>query len=173
MSSSRWNYYDFIVAIFAAALCFTLLGCQPLRISKILEGPKPAGFEQIGPVAVYNRTNLFDFMDGEAESYFPFGFRLLYTQIYRSEQTDARMVVEIYDMTTRKGSTSVYREYSARGGSIIQGVGESAWTDRWLLLLREGPYFVRISPDPSRENTVKPSQEDMIALARAIDGLLR
>jgi hypothetical protein len=173
MSSSRGNYHDFIVAIFTAALCFALLGCQPIREHKILEGHKPAGFEQVGPVTVYNRTNLFDFMDGEAEAYFPFGFRLLYTQIYRSEETDACMVVEIYDMTTREGSSSVYREYSAREGSIIQGVGESAWTDRWLLLLRQGPYFVRISPDPSTENTVKPSQEDMIALARAIDGLLK
>ena len=112
-------------------------------------------------------------MDGEAEVYFPFGFRLLFTQICRSEKTDARMVVEIYDMTTAEGSTSVYNQYSARDGSIIHDIGESAWTDRWLLLLRQGPYFVRISPDPSSENTVKPTQEDMIALARAIDGLLR
>jgi hypothetical protein len=161
---------------FTFSLCtvtVALLSCAPLRDRNILESPKPTGFEQIGPIAVYNKTTLFDFMDGEADVYFPFGFRLLFTQIYRSERTDARMVVEIYDMATERGASDVYRYYGGEGGSGLQDIGMSAWTDQWLLLFIEGPYFVRISPDPSTENTVKPTQEDMIPLAREIDGLLK
>ena len=112
-------------------------------------------------------------MDGEAEVYFPFGFRLLYTQGYRSEKTDARMTVEIYDMATDKGSNAVFKHYTGEGGSTLPGIGRSAWTDQWLLLFTQGPYFVRISPDPSKENRVEPTQEDKVALAHAIDALLK
>lgn len=159
--------------IFAAALCSALLGCAQPRQNRLLESPTPAGFEQIGPVTVYNKTTLFDFMNGEAEVYFPLGFRLLYTQGYRSEKTDARMTVEIYDMATDKGSSEVFKHYSGEGGTPLQGIGWSAWTDRWLLLFTQGPFFVRISPDPSKENRVEPAQEDKIALARAVATLLK
>ena len=171
MSSSQRRYSTLI--IFAAVLCLALLGCAPQRENPLLESPTPAGFEQIGPVLVYNKTTLFDFMDGEAEVYFPFGFRLLYTQVYRSEKTDARMTVEIYDMATDKGSSEVFKHYWGEGGSALQGIGKSAWTDQWLLLFTRGPYFVRISPDPSKENRVKPTPEDKVALARAVDILLK
>jgi hypothetical protein len=167
------HHQHFIATIFAAALCFVLLGCTPQRENHLLDGPRPAGYEQIGPIMVYNKTTLFDFMDGEAEVYFPFGFRLLYAQVYRSEKTDARMTVEIYDMATEDGSSHVYKHYSGEGGSTLQGIGESAWTDQWLLLFSQGPYFVRISPDPSNENKVKPTPEDMIALGRAIEALIK
>jgi hypothetical protein len=167
------NHHRVIAAIFAAALCFAFTACAAQRQNRLLEGPMPAGFEQIGPVAVYNRTTLFDFMDGEAETYFPLGFRLLYNHVYRSDETDARMSVEAYDMTTGNGSRDVYRHYSGGEGSTLPGIGETAWTDQWLILFTRGPYFVRISPDPSMESKVKPTLQDMIGLARQIDALLK
>ena len=171
MSSSQRRYLT--PTIFAAVLCSAFLGCTQPRQNRLLESPTTAGFEQIGPILVYNKTTLFDFMDGEAEVYFPFGFRLLYTQGYRSEKTDARMTVEIYDMATEKGSSEVLKHYLGEGGSTLPGIGRSAWTDQWLLLFTQGPYFVRISPDPSKENRVEPTQEDKVALAHAIDALLK
>jgi hypothetical protein len=160
------------LTISAAALCLALLGCTQPRDNRLLESPRPAGFEQIGPVTVYNKTTLFDFMNGEAEVYFPFGFRLLYTQVYRSEKTGARMAIEVYDMTSEQGSREIFKHYSGEGGSLLQGIGSSAWTDEWLLLFTRGPYFVRISPDPSKESKERPTPEDKAALARAIDVLL-
>jgi hypothetical protein len=167
------NGRHFILTVFIAALTLALISCASQKQNRLLESPKPAGFEQIGPVTVYNKTTLFDFMDGEAEVYFPFGFRLLYTLVYTSEKTDARMSVEIYDMASEQGASDVYRHYSAEGGSTLQGIGRSAWTDRYLLLFTEGPYFVRISPDPTKENKAEPTPQDMIALAHAVDGLLK
>jgi hypothetical protein len=168
------NHRNFTAAIITAASFFAVSACCfPERGNGILDGPGPADYEQIGPTNVYDNKTLFDFMDGEAEVYFPFGFRLLYTRVLRSEKTDSRMSVEIYDMGTHKGSGDVYRHYSTEGGAIIEGIGVSAWTDEWLLLFTRGSYFVRISPDPSPESKVKPTQMEMISLAREIDGLLR
>ena len=173
MTTPRSIHLRLVATLFAAVLCSALLGCTQPGQNRLLESPRPAGFEQIGPVLVYNKTTLFDFMNGEAEVYFPLGFRLLYTQVYGSEKSDARLTVEIYDMTSEPGSSGAFAHYSGEGGSRVQGVGESAWSDGWLLLFTRGPYFVRISPDPSKENRVEPTPEDKIALARAIDALLK
>lgn len=163
-----------IVPITALALSLVLTGCHHLpRENKILESSPIRGFEQVGPITVYNKTTLFDFMDGEAVVYFPLGFRLLYTQVYRNETTDARILVEIYDMSSPDGSRDVYEYYSDQEGSVVDGIGESAWTDKWLLLFRRQIHFVRLSPDPLPEYPENPTEEEMLSLARQIDSLLR
>jgi len=62
----------------------------------------------------------------------------------------------------------VYRSSAIAGITILLGTGGLA-----LLLFTQGFCFVRISPDPSKENEAKPTQEDKVALAHAIDALLK
>ena len=150
------------------ALCLLLLSCSLPKPNPLLEGPKLKGFEQAGPLTVYNRTNLFDYMNGEAEAYLPFGFRLLYVSIFSNEKTDSRMVLEIYDMSTPQGAGGILKEYSSEGGSGLPGIGDAAWADKGIVLLRQRNYFVRIFPDPSPENEVRPTMLEMIDLAREI-----
>jgi hypothetical protein len=150
------------------ALCFFLLSCSLPRPNPLLEGPKLKAFEQAGPLTVYNRANLFDYMNGEAEAYLPLGFRLLYVNIYRTEKTDSRMVLEIYDMSTLEGAIGILKKYSSESGSSIPGLGEAAWADKGIVLFRERNYFVRIFSDPSPENEVRPTMQEMLDLAREI-----
>jgi hypothetical protein len=157
----------------AAALCLLLLSCSLPRPNPLLEGPKLEGFEQAGPLTVYNRTNLFDYMNGEAEAYLPFGFRLLYVAVYRTGKTDSRMVLENYDMSTSEGSAGILKEYSRETVATLPAIGDAAWADKGIVLFRQGKYFVRIFPDPSPENEVKPTMQEMLALASAISGLLK
>ena len=166
----KLNLIDLITAL---ALALFLAGCALPQRSNILESEPVTGFEQVGPVTVYNKTSLFDFMNGEVVVYFPLGFRLLYTKVYVSEETDAQILVEIYDMGSPEGSRDVYEHYSDQGGSFLEGIGEAAWTDRWLVLFRSHIHFVRLSPDPSPENPDRPTYEELLALARQIDALLR
>jgi len=105
-------------------------------------------------------------MNGEAEAYLPFGFRLLYVSIFRTEKTDSRMVLEAYDMGTPEGAGAILKKYSSDGGSTLPGIGDAAWADKGIVLLRQGNYFVRIFPDPSPENEVRPSLQEMLDLAR-------
>jgi hypothetical protein len=76
-------------------------------------------------------------------------------------------------MGSPDGARGVYEYYSEQEGSAVDGIGDSAWTDQWLLLFRRQIYFVRISPDPLPENPEQPSHEEMTALAREIDSLLK
>jgi hypothetical protein len=146
----------------------SLLSCSLPRPNSLLEGPKLNNFEQTGPLTVYNRVNLFDYMNGEAEAYLPLGFHLLYVSIYRTEKTDSRMVLEIYDMSTLDGAAGVLKNYSSEGGSSLSGLGDAAWADKGIVLFRQGKYFVRIFPDPSPENEVRPTMQEMLDLAREI-----
>ena len=164
---------NLIAFITALALVLFLAGCALPQRSSILESDPIRGFEQIGPIEVYNKTNLFDFMNGEVVVYFPLGFRLLYTKTFIGEDTGARILVEIYDMGSTEGSQGVFEYYSEQESSIVDGIGESAWTDEWLLLFRRHIHFVRLSPDPVPDNPERPAQEEIPALARQIDALLR
>jgi hypothetical protein len=150
--------------------CLFLLSCSLPRSNPLLEGPNLKGFEQAGPLTVYNRANLFDYMNGEAEAYLPLGFHLLYSSIYRTEKTDSRMVLEIYDMTSSEGASGILKNYSLEGGSSVTGIGDAAWADKGIVLFRRGKYFVRIFPDPSPENEVRPTVQEMLDLAREIAG---
>ena len=148
------------------ALFLILLSCSFPRPNPFLEGPKLKNFEQAGPLTVYNRVNLFDYMNGEAEAYLPLGFHLLYVSIYRTEKTDSRMVLEAYDMGTLEGAGAILKQYTTEGGSIPPGIGDGAWADKGLVLFRQGNCFVRIFPDPSPENEVRPTMQEMLDLAR-------
>jgi len=151
-----------------AIVFLSLLSCSLPKPNPLLEGPKLKSFEQVGPLTVYNRNNLFDYMNGEAEAYLPFGFRLLYVSIFSTEKTDSRMVLEIYDMSTPQGAGGILKKYSSEGGASLPGTGDAAWSDKGIVLLRQGNYFMRIFPDPSPENEVKPTTQEMIDLARQI-----
>ena len=154
------------------ALFLILLSCSFPRSIPLLEGPKLKHFEQTGPLTVYNRANLFDYMNGEAEVYLPMGFRLLYVTIYRAEKTDSLTVLETYDMGTPEGAGGIFRKYSGEGGSHLSGIGDGAWADKGIVLFRQGNYFVRIFPDPSPENEVRPTMQEMLDLAREMVPIL-
>jgi hypothetical protein len=173
MAQMKFTSSHWLQCLSIIGLCFTFLSCSLPRPNPLLEGPKLESFEQTGPLTIYNRTNLFDYMNGEAEAYFPFGFRLLYVSVFRTEKTDSQMVLEAYDMGSTEGAEGILKKYASEGGSTLPGIGDAAWADKGIVLFRKGNYFVRIFPDPSPENEVKPTMQEMLDLARAIDDLLR
>jgi len=147
-------------------------GCYLSKIDPLLSGFDLKGFEQAGPMVVYNRTNLFDYINGEAEVYLPLGFQLLYSQSYRNQEDDSLIIVDVYDMATPKGAQNVFEKYTPKGGSEIQALGASAWTDDYFVLFWRNNYFFRVWPDPAPISEEKPQLQDMINLGQAIDSVL-
>jgi len=76
------------------------------------------------------------------------------------------MVLEIYEMGTSEGSADILKKYSGETGATLPAIGDAAWADKGIVLFRQGKYFVRIFPDPSPENEVKPTMQEMLDLAR-------
>ena len=83
--------------------------------------PGYEGFDMETPVTVYNKSNIFDHINGEAEVYFPLGFRFLYLQSHRKQDTGVVISVEAYDMGSDKGAKSIFEKYSQDGGTRLKG----------------------------------------------------
>jgi len=145
------------------------IGCCPRYENPFLHGLGLKQFVQRGPTEVYNRNNIFDYMNGEAETYLPLGFSLLYTERYRKPGTGKLILVEIYDMGSSNGARGVFDAYSRKGGRRIEGIGSAAWTENLLILFWRGRYFFRVAPDPSAQTDTTPDLKDLFELSRNID----
>ena len=148
------------------------VSCHMPPPNPFLKGVNFEGFEQASALVVYNKGTIFDYINGEAEVYLPFGFQLLYSQSYRERETGAQMIVDAYDMGTPGGAEGIFGRYTQEGRSEIQGLGESAWTDGHIVLFTRGRYFLRVWSDPSPEPEMKPGLEDLLELGRAMDRVL-
>jgi hypothetical protein len=154
------------IAVMAVALS---IGCCPRHENPFLHGLGLKQFVQRGPTEVYNRDNIFDYMNGEADVYLPLGFSLLYTERYRKPGTGKLILVEVYDMGSSNGAEGVFDAYSRKGGRRVEGIGSAAWTDNSLILFWRSKYFFRVAPDPSAQTDAHPDLKDLFELSRNID----
>ena len=162
------------------ALAALVSGCLAARQPKSMNavpwltlGLKLPGFAQEGPVVTYNTTNIFDYIDGEAELYLPNGFVELKTTGFRKENGGPLLAADFYDMTGEKGARAVFRRFAEQvKGTKIQGLGDEAFTDGLMLRMRRGRFFIRILPSDSASEKVYPKPEDLVLLARRIDAAL-
>jgi hypothetical protein len=149
-----------------------IFGCYGRYTPPILNGLAVNGFEQIDALRVYNKNNLFDYLDGEAEVYFPFGFRLLFLMQYEDVVNNTLMTVEVFDMEGTSGAQGIFQKYTQEGGSEIKDLGDSAWTDTYIVLFRRGSYFLRITPNYASARENNPELKDLIRLAGSVDSAL-
>jgi hypothetical protein len=94
-------------------------------------------------------------------------------QTYEKEENGARMIMEAYDMTSPAGAHDIFKRYAKERGRKIDGIGEAAWTDNYIVLLRRDRLFLRIWADPDPELEAKPTIKDIIELSKKIDGVLK
>ena len=159
------------------ALCGACLGVLALvgcieSGNAFVSGLALKGFEQQGPLTVYNKDNLFDYIDGEAELYFSFGFKLLYKQTYRKKKTGTLIAVDAYEMKTSRGAQGLLNKHVEEGDSFLKGLADAAYTDSFALLLRKGRYFIRVTPHTFVNDTTKTSREDLLDMGHALDRAL-
>ena len=163
----RYLYCLFII------IGFFVLGCQARYISPFLNGLAIEEFEQIDALMVYNKDNLFDYMNGEAEAYLPLGFQLLYILKYEDPELGIQMIAEAYDMKSQEGAEKIFKQYSNEEGSEIIELGQVAWTDNHLVLFQRDQYFLRVMPDYSIQQEKEPGLKDLLNLSRRIDATLK
>jgi len=158
-----------IASLFLIAMAAFFTGCCHKHKDPFLHGIAFEGVTQRGPIEVYNRNTLFDYMNGEAEVYLPHGFTLLYTARYRKPGTDGVILVETYDMASPAGAREVYAEYTRKGGRTIEGIGSAAWTDSSILLFWRNRYFFRLGPDPTIQTDSIPQLNEIVEAAQVLD----
>ena len=102
---------------------------------------KLAGFERKGNIKIYNRDNLWNFIDGAAESYISYGFLKAAAANYKNGLDE--IDVQIYSFEKPIGAFGIYGENRTPQQNFI-AIGAEAFTSPGYLLFYKGEFFVRI-----------------------------
>jgi len=132
----------------------------------------PKGWEYKKDLASYDSKNLFELIDGEAELYFPYGFKRALSLSYVSTTNPtasiaASIAVEVYEMGSVLDAFGVYSNYRDTGSKLIN-IGTEGFGGGSQLMFYQDRYFVK-----ARTIDVSPaSYEALMACTRAISKVL-
>lgn len=155
------------VALFVAFLLGVAApsGAAGIDIAGILPVPACAeGWAMDGKVVLYDRENLFDRIDGEAELYFPFGFEVLASARYANPEKPGQAVeADVYRMGSLLDAFGLYANYRRRDDAEVK-VGAGGTSSSSQLFFYQDRYFVRIQAT----GTNSLPRETFLTCARAL-----
>jgi hypothetical protein len=154
-------------------LSFLIFGCTARKPTAVnaspdLAGVLPAanaipGWDVSQEIETYNRDNLFDLVDGQAESFFSYGFEKVAVQRYKNE-VGTLLNAEIWQLAT---PADAYGLFSSGRSGTPAGFGNEGDSDPGRrLAFWQNRFFVSL-------NALQPAPDDVLqAFARTIAGRL-
>ena len=101
------------------------------------------GWKSEGGDGTYNRKDLYDYIDGEAEVYLAYAFREAFTRGFVQEGQPA-ITVDLFDMGTPSDAYGIF-SFERESGDV--GIGTDSEYSSGLLRFWKGNYFVSILAD--------------------------
>lgn len=134
-------------------------------LEKVLPSPACAdGWVMEENVTLYTQDTLFDRIDGEAELYFPYGFKLLASARYQSRKNPLHAVeADVYRMGSLIDAFGIYANYR-RSDDTEVALGARAFISPSQLLFYQDKFFVRLQAT----GTSVIQQEVFLSCARSI-----
>jgi len=147
----------FLVVVLCGAICMGKVKTDfALSLPDTIQGWKVAAKDQI-----YNRNNLYDYINGGAELYLSYGFQNVVNRTYvKSGQPD--MVVDIFDMGDSQNAYGVFSHAREEEDTTF---GQGSQYAAGLLLFWKDRYYISILTIPE---TVE-SKKAIFELARKIE----
>ncbi len=154
--------------------------------------PKPsfmAGWTAQGEPAVYGKDNLFEYIDGEAELFYPYGFERLASMAYQNAaDPDVGLTADVYVLGTLLDAFGVYTSLKPTGGKPLDVGAEGAWVASQAAFY-QGRYFVMLQVTGGLEldsavytacakaiaarlpgGKVRPAEMKLLAIPQAVPG---
>lgn len=95
-------------------------------------------------VVLYDRDTLFDYINGEAELYLPYGFEVLATARYvQQENPDTAIAADVYRMASLLDAFGIYSNYRKPDAAASQ-IGAEGFQSSTQLMFYQDRYFVRL-----------------------------
>lgn len=113
---------------------------------------------------IYDRGNLFDYMNGGAEVYLAFDFRRVLVRKYQRPGGD-EMLLDIYEMGS---SAEAFGVFSCDREDEEAGIGQGSEYGYGLLRFWKGPYFVTVMTSAEDEE----AGQAVLELGREVERLL-
>jgi hypothetical protein len=154
-------------ASFASCVCLILcaaIGCattgDPVRLSKTLPDPGFAGgWQADGPVKLFDVDTIFNHINGEAELYFPYGFRRAAVVSYINERfPDAAIGADVYEMGSPLDAFGIYSNYRYPDADFIELGCEGFVSDQQLMFYSD-VYFVKLTVVGAVSNAREPLRD--------------
>ncbi len=105
--------------------------------------PKISGFKPETKVLTYNTENLYEYINGAADAYLAYGFKLLLSRDFSWQ--DLTFTVDIYDMGSRINAFGMYKTERPKSATDL-GLGvEGVVSPPYQCLLLKGTYYVKVN----------------------------
>lgn len=105
------------------------------------------GWRLDGQPSVYVPSNLYDYIDGQAELYLSYGFQRLVTGTFvKATAPDEFIVADVYDMGKKLHAFGVYSVYEDEDWESLDAGAAGFRGDRFFALYK-GPYFALITAE--------------------------
>ena len=125
-----------------------------------------AGWAAEGELRSYDEETLFEYMNGNSESYFNYGFVKMTTVTCRSGETT--LVVDVSEMTDPESAYGIFT--SNRDPRIsVETIGTAAQVQARRGMLVKDKYFVELGADPDGDHTEK-LRGFLTAMEKALPG---
>jgi hypothetical protein len=173
--STRRPFPAHMRPLWGIVLVLSLLmpGCTTRRPAAVNAAPDPAagfpaanaipGWDISQKIETYNRDNLFNLVDGQADSFFAYGFIKVAVQRYQNA-AGSRMNVEIWQLATPADAYGLFS--SGRTGTPVKFGSEGDSDPGRRLAFWQNSYFVSL-------NAIEPVADgELQAFGKAIAGRL-
>jgi hypothetical protein len=103
------------------------------------------GWALEGPIKKYTGEDLFEYINGEAELYVQFGFKILTNGLYLKEGNDKLgMAADVYEMGSDLEAFGIYANYRKPGAEPGKA-GTEGFVSPSQLMFYQGRYFVQLN----------------------------
>ena len=104
----------------------------------------PPGWKCTGAPATYDPANLYELVDGEAELYFPYGFKRVIAITYASPSEPKDCIeAEVYEMGSTLDAFGVYSNYREADSKALQ-LGTDGFGGSTQAMFYQERFFVKI-----------------------------
>jgi hypothetical protein len=160
---NSWTAVAIFVAIVAVVICS---GCKKKTVDPFPASGQISGWQKTGQTRVFEASNLWQYIDGDAEHYIQAGVVSTSTSDY-SYQSRLEAVVDVHMMGNATGAQKILETGQSKEAQSIQ-IGDAGVAYAQSVAFRKGPYLVRIVAYQSLPN----GQQALMALARGVEANL-
>lgn len=116
----------------------------------------------------YDRRNIYDHINGEAEAFYPYGFDRAVTAAYQyGEDVSRSVAADIYRMGSTLDAFGIYSNYRYPEATQLK-IGAEGFVDEYQLMFYADRYFIRMSAYGEPEQNQLDLQECARVIAKAL-----
>jgi len=133
-----------------SALSFMVFAFAGTAFAQLPQCSAVPGWKQQGPLRTYDESNLYEYMDGNSEGYFPYKF--VEMKGITCQSGDITFVIDISDMTDPEYAYGMFT--STRDPRLpIEKVGTSGQVTPRRVFFAKDKYYVELAANPEGDHT--------------------